>query len=145
MREVSRLFHDYKENIVALRKYEQQQILEETINVGVSRTDFEKVQGGILHKEEKKMTKRIDRSNSSANAIKSIKADLKPFLLSLGKITSEQRELLRSRYIDDKNVKEVAKEFQLTVSVAKNKLEKAEKRFYRLYQNYSKEDTRGII
>ena len=139
MREVGRLFQDYKENIYALKKYEQQRIVEEAIKVGVSRTDVEKVQGGITHKEERRMTKRIDRSNSSAIAIKRIKADLRPFLLALGKVSSEQKELLRSRYIKCRSVDELAEEFGLTISVARNRLKKAEQRFYRLYQNYAKE------
>ena len=145
MREVSRLFQDYKENIYALKKYEQQRIVEEAIKVGVSRTDVEKVQGGITHKEERRMTKRIDRGNSSANAIKRIKADLRPFLLALGKVSSEQKELLRSRYIDGQSVNELAKEFDLSVTGLRNRLDQAEKRFYRLYQKFSEEGNCGII
>ena len=139
MREVKRLFEDYKENIIALKRYEQQQIKEEAIKVGVNRIDIERVQGGILHKEEKRMTKRIDRGNASINAIKRIKADLRPFLLAMHKLSKEQKELLRSRYMKSSSVYEVAKEFDLSLATTKTKLSQAETRFYRLYQKYSNE------
>ena len=133
MREVKRLFEDYKENIIALKRYEQQQIKEEAIKVGINRIDIERVQGGILHKEEKRMTKRIDRGNASINAIKRIKADLRPFLLALNKVSKEQKALLRCRYMKCRSVNEVAKEFDLSLSVTKDRLNKAEQRFFRLY------------
>lgn len=139
MREVKRLFEDYKENIIALKRYEQQQIKEEAIKVGINRIDIERVQGGILHKEEKRMTKRIDRGNASINAIKRIKADLRPFLLAMHKLSKEQKELLRSRYMKSSSVYEVAKEFDLSLATTKTKLSQAETRFYRLYQKYSNE------
>ena len=139
MREVKRLFEDYKENIIALKRYEQQQIKEEAIKVGINRIDIERVQGGILHKEEKRMTKRIDRGNASINAIKRIKADLRPFLLALNKVSKEQKALLRCRYMKCRSVNEVAKEFDLSLSVTKDRLNKAEQRFFRLYQKYLQE------
>ena len=139
MREVKRLFEDYKENIIALKRYEQQQIKDQAIKVGINRIDIERVQGGILHKEEKRMTKRIDRANASINAIKRIKADLRPFLLAMHKLSKEQKELLRSRYMKSSSVYEVAKEFDLSLATTKTKLSQAETRFYRLYQKYSNE------
>ena len=139
MREVKRLFEDYKENIIALKRYEQQQIKDQAIKVGINRIDIERVQGGILHKEEKRMTKRIDRGNASINAIKRIKADLRPFLLAMHKLSKEQKELLRSRYMKSSSVYEVAKEFDLSLATTKTKLSQAETRFYRLYQKYSNE------
>lgn len=139
MREVKRLFEDYKENIIALKRYEQQQIKDQAIKVGINRIDIERVQGGILHKEEKRMTKRIDRGNASINAIKRIKADLRPFLLAMHKLSKEQKELLRSRYMKCRSVNEVAKEFDLSLSVTKDRLNKAEQRFFRLYQKYLQE------
>lgn len=139
MREVKRLFEDYKENVIALKKYEQQQIKEQAISLGISRTDIEKVQGGLLHKEERKMAKRIDRGNSSINAIKRIKADLRPFLMAMNKVSDEQKMLLRSRYLKCRSVVEVAKEFDFSLSVTRDKLSKAEVRFYRLYQKYLNE------
>ena len=139
MREVKRLFEDYKENIIALKRYEQQQIKDQAIKVGINRIDIERVQGGILHNEEKRMTKRIDRGNASINAIKRIKADLRPFLLAMHKLSKEQKELLRSRYMKSSSVYEVAKEFDLSLATTKTKLSQAETRFYRLYQKYSNE------
>ena len=139
MREVKRLFEDYKENIIALKRYEQQQIKDQAIKVGINRIDIERVQGGILHKEEKRMTKRIDRGNASINAIKRIKADLRPFLLALNKVSKEQKALLRCRYMKCRSVNEVAKEFDLSLSVTKDRLNKAEQRFFRLYQKYLQE------
>ena len=139
MREVKRLFEDYKENIIALKRYEQQQIKDQAIKVGINRIDIERVQGGILHKEEKRMTKRIDRGNASINAIKRIKADLRPFLLAMHKLSKEQKELLRSRYMKSSSVYEVAKEFDLSLATTKTKLSQAETRFYKLYQKYLQE------
>ena len=137
MREVKRLFEDYKENIIALKRYEQQQIKDQAIKVGINRIDIERVQGGILHKEEKRMTKRIDRGNASINAIKRIKADLRPFLLAMHKLSKEQKTLLRSRYMKCRSVHEVAEEFNLSLGATRTKLSQAEMRFYRLYQKYS--------
>ena len=139
MREVKRLFEDYKANLIALKKYEQQQIKDQAIKVGINRIDIGRIQGGILHKEEKRMTKRIDRGNASINAIKRIKADLRPFLLAMHKLSKEQKELLRSRYMKSSSVYEVAKEFDLSLATTKTKLSQAETRFYRLYQKYSNE------
>lgn len=136
MREVKRLFEDYKENIIALKRYEQQQIKEEAIKIGVSRTDVERVQGGLQHKEERKMAKRIDRGNSNINAMKRIKADLRPFLLAFNKVSDEQKSLLRSRYFNCRSVNEVAKEFDLPLGATRTKLSQAETRFYRLYQRF---------
>lgn len=136
MREVRRLFEDYKENIVAIRRYEQIHLKEEMIKVKVSKFEHERVQGGAIVKEDTKMARRIDTASSNSNAIKRIKRDLKPFLEAWGKVTKEQRALLRSRYIRRKTMSEVAEEFGLTLSVTKDRLSKAEKRFYKLYINY---------
>ena len=136
MREVRLLFEDYKENIVAIKRYEQIHIKEEIVKVKVSKFEREKVQGGTLVKEDTKLARRIDTANSNSNAIKRIKQDLKPFLSAWEKLTKEQRALLRSRYVRHKAISEVAEEFGLTLSVTKDRLNKAEKRFYKLYQNY---------
>ena len=135
MKEVKRLFNDYTENIVAIKRYEQIHLKEEMIKVKVSKFEREKVQGGTLVKEDTKLARRIDTANSNSNAIKRIKQDLKPFLEAWGKLTKEQRALLRSRYIRRKTINKVAEEFGLTLSVTKDRLSKAEKRFYRLYMN----------
>ena len=135
MREVRQLFEDYTENIVAIKRYEQIHLKEEMIKVKVSKFEREKVQGGAIVKEDSKLARRIDTANSNSNAIKRIKQDLKPFLESWGKLTKEQRALLRSRYVRHKGVSEVAEEFGLTLSVTKDRLNKAEKRFYKLYMN----------
>ena len=139
MREVRRLFKDYKENIVAIRRYEQNHLKEEMIKVKVSKFEEEKVQGGAIVKEDTKMARRIDTASSNSNAIKRIKQDLKPFLSAWGKLTKEQRALLRNRYVRHKGVSEVAEELDLSLSTAKTKLNNAEKRFYKLYDHYSKE------
>ena len=114
MREVKRLFEDYKENVIALRKYEEQQIKEEYIKVQVSKWSPEKVDGGKIVKEDTKMAKRIDKANSTVIAIKRIKADLRPFLLALNKVSKEQKALLRSRYmkcrsVNDSNKRQIKK------------------------------------
>ena len=136
MREVKRLFEDYKENITAIRRYEQNHLKEEMIKVKVSKFEEERVQGGAIVKEDTKMARRIDTASSNSNAIKRIKQDLKPFLEAWGKLTKEQRALLRSRYMKRMTINEVAEEFKLTLSITKDRLNKAEKRFYKLYQNY---------
>jgi DNA-directed RNA polymerase specialized sigma24 family protein len=135
MREVRQLFDDYTENITAIKRYEQIHIKEEIVKVKVSKFEREKVQGGAIVKEDTKLARRIDATNSNSNAIKRIKKDLKPFLEAWAKVTKEQRALLRSRYIRRKAINEVAEEFGLTLSVTKDRLSKAEKRFYRLYMN----------
>lgn len=139
MREVKRLFEDYKENVIALRKYEEQQIKEEYIKVQVSKWSPEKVDGGKIVKEDTKMAKRIDKANSTVIAIKRIKADLRPFLLALNKVSKEQKALLRSRYMKCRSVNEIAEEFDLSLSVTKDRLKKSEQRFYKLYQKYLQE------
>lgn len=137
MREVKRLFEDYKANLIALKKYEQQQIKDEYIKIKSAKLDPEKVDGGLLVKEDTKMVKRIHRADSSINAIKRIKADLRPFLLAINKVSDEQKTLLKSRYMKCRSVNEVANEFDLSLSMTKDRLKKAETRFYRLYQKYS--------
>ena len=137
MREVKRLFEDYKANLIALKKYEQQQIKDEYIKIKSAKLDPEKVDGGLLVKEDTKMVKRIHRADSSINAIKRIKADLRPFLLAMSKLSEEQKSLLRSRYMKCRSVYEVANEFDLSLSITKDRLKKAEQRFYKLYQKYS--------
>lgn len=136
MREVRLLFEDYTENIAAIRRYEQIHFKEEMIKVKVSKFEREKVQGGAIVKEDTKMARRIDATNSNSNAIKRIKQDLKPFLEAWAKVTKEQRALLKSRYVRHKAINEVAEEFGLTLSVTKDRLSKAEKRFYKLYMSY---------
>ena len=145
VREVRKLFEDYQENIKAWKVYETRLIKDEAIKVKTICYEREKVDGGKIIKEDTKMAHRVDRLNSSANAIKRIKADLRPFLLALGKVSSEQKELLRSRYIDGQSVNELAKEFDLSVTGLRNRLDQAEKRFYRLYQKFSEEGNCGII
>ena len=137
MREVKRLFEDYKENMIAMKKYQEQQIQTEFIKVKAAKWDPEQVDGGKLIKEDTKMAKRIDRADASINAIKRIKADLRPFLLAMNKISDEQKSLLRIRYMKCRSVNEVANEFDLSLSVTKDRLKKAEQRFYKLYQKYS--------
>ena len=83
------------------------------------------------------MVKRIHRADSSINAIKRIKADLRPFLLAINKVSDEQKTLLRSRYMKCRSVYEVAEEFNLSLGATRTKLSQAEMRFYRLYQKYS--------
>ena len=139
MREVKRLFEDYKENLISLKKYEQQKIKDEYIKIKSAKLDPEKVDGGLLVKEDTKMVKRIHRADSSINAIKRIKADLRPFLLAMSKLSEEQKSLLRSRYMKCRSVYEVANEFDLSLSITKDRLKKAEQRFYKLYQKYSEE------
>ena len=139
MREVKRLFEDYKENVIALRKYEEQQIKEEYIKIQVSKWSTEKVDGGEVIKEDTKMAKHIDRANSTVLAITRIKADLRPFLLALNKVSKEQKALLRSRYMKCRSVNEIAEEFDLSLSVTKDRLKKSEQRFYKLYQKYLQE------
>ena len=137
MREVKRLFEDYKENLISLKKYEQQKIKDEYIKIKSAKLDPEKVDGGLLVKEDTKMVKRIHRADSSINAIKRIKADLRPFLLAINKVSDEQKTLLRSRYMKCRSVHEVAEEFNLSLGATRTKLSQAEMRFYRLYQKYS--------
>ena len=139
MREVKRLFEDYKENIRAMKRYEEHNIREEMIKVKVSKFEDEKVQGGAIVTEDTKMARRIDLANSNSNAIKQIKSDLEPFILAWGKLTREHRTLLRIRYMKSKSINEVAEELDLSLSTAKTKLSNAEKRFHKLYNHYSKD------
>ena len=139
MREVKRLFEDYKENIRAMKRYEEHNIREEMVKVRVSKFKDEKVQGGTITKEDTVMARRIDLANSNSNAIKQIKSDLEPFILAWGKLNREHRTLLRSRYMKCRTINEVAEELDLSLSTAKTKLSNAEKRFYKLYDHYSKE------
>lgn len=136
MRELKKIFEDYQENISAWKVYEEHSTRDEAIKVKTICYEYEKVDGGKVVKEDTKMAHRVDRLNSNANAIKRIKADLRPFLLAMSKISDEQKSLLRSRYVKCRSVNEVAKEFDLSLSIAKDRLKKAEQRFYKLYNNY---------
>lgn len=145
VREVRKLFEDYQENIKAWKVYETRLIKDEAIKVKTICYEREKVDGGKIIKEDTKMAHRVDRLNSNSNAIKRIKADLRPFLLALGKVSSEQKEMLRSRHIKGSTLNDMAKEFDLSVSVIRNRLQHAEKRFYRLYQTFLEDETRAIM
>ena len=136
MREVKRLFEDYKENIIAMKKYQEQQVQVEFIKIKSAKWSPEKVDGGKVVKEDTNMARRIDRADANINAIKRIKADLRPFLLAMNKISEEQKSLLKSRYMKCRSVNEVANEFDLSLSMTKDRLKKAEQRFYKLYQKY---------
>lgn len=138
MRELKKIFEDYQENISAWKVYEERSTRDEAIKVKTICYEYEKVDGGKVIKEDTKMAHRVDRLNSNANAIKRIKADLRPFLLAMSKISDEQKSLLRSRYMKCRSVNEVAKEFDLSLSIAKDRLKKAEQRFYKLYNHYMK-------
>ena len=139
MREVKRLFEDYKENIRAMKRYEEHNIREQMVKVRVSKFEDQKVQGGTITKEDSVMARRIDIANSNSNAIKQIKSDLEPFVMAWGKLNREHRTVLRSRYMKCRTINEVAEELDLSLSTAKTKLSNAEKRFYKLYDHYSKE------
>ena len=136
MREVKRLFEDYKENIRSMKRYEENSIREEIVKVRVSKFKDEKVQGGTITKEDTVMARRIDIANSNSNAIKQIKSDLEPFVMAWGKLNREHRTVLRSRYMKCRTINEVAEELDLSLSTAKTKLSNAEKRFYKLYSHY---------
>ena len=138
MRELKKIFEDYQENISAWKVYEERSTRDEAIKVKTICYEYEKVDGGKVIKEDTKMAHRVDRLNSNSNAIKRIKADLRPFLLAMSKISDEQKSLLRSRYMKCRSVNEVAKEFDLSLSIAKDRLKKAEQRFYKLYNHYMK-------
>ena len=139
MREVKLLFEDYKENIRAMKRYEEHNIREQMAKVRVSKFEDEKVQGGTITKEDTVMARRIDIANSNSNAIKHIKRDLEPFVMAWGKLNREHRTVLRSRYMKCRTINEIAEELDLSLSTAKTKLSNAEKRFYNLYDHYSKE------
>ena len=139
VREVKRLFEDYKENIRAMKRYEEHNIREQMVKVRVSKFEDQKVQGGTITKEDSVMARRIDIANSNSNAIKQIKSDLEPFVMAWGKLNREHRTVLRSRYMKCRTINEVAEELDLSLSTAKTKLSNAEKRFYKLYDHYSKE------
>ena len=136
MREVKRLFEDYKENIRAMKRYEEHNIREQMVKVRVSKFEDQKVQGGTITKEDSVMARRIDIANSNSNAIKQIKSDLEPFVMAWGKLNREHRTVLRSRYMKCRTINEVAEELDLSLSTAKTKLSNAEKRFYKLYSHY---------
>ena len=139
MREVKLLFEDYKENIRAMKRYEEHNIREQMVKVRVSKFEDEKVQGGTITKEDTVMARRIDIANSNSNAIKHIKRDLEPFVMAWGKLNREHRTVLRSRYMKCRTINEIAEELDLSLSTAKTKLSNAEKRFYKLYDHYSKD------
>ena len=58
---------------------------------------------------------------------------------ALNKVSKEQKALLRSRYMKCRSVNEIAEEFDLSLSVTKDRLKKSEQRFYKLYQKYLQE------
>ena len=68
-----------------MKKYQEQQVQVEFIKIKSAKWSPEKVDGGKVVKEDTKMARRIDRADANINAIKRIKADLRPFLLAMNK------------------------------------------------------------
>lgn len=137
MKEVKLIFEDYQENISAWKVYEERSTRDEAIKVKTICYEYEKVDGGKVIKEDTKMAHRVDRLNSNANAIKRIKADLKPFVVTMNKISQDDKRLLTSHYIKGKSVNEIAKELDLSVTATRSRFNKAEIKFLKIYKHYS--------
>ena len=138
MREVKLIFEDY---IISRRmlKALQNKVEESEIALSMARpmTD-EKVQGGKTVKKDTQMAGVLDKRNRIQVKIKRISSDLKPFVVTMNKISQDDKRLLTSHYIKGKSVNEIAKELDLSKTTTRSRLNKAEIKFLKIYKHYSK-------
>ncbi|MBP3905236.1 sigma factor-like helix-turn-helix DNA-binding protein [Turicibacter sp.] len=139
MREVKLIFEDY---IISRRmlKALQNKAEEETgISLSMARPMIdEKVQGGMISKQDTKMATVLDKQKRTQHKIKRILSDLKPFVVTMNKISQDDKKLLTSHYIKRKSVNEIAKELDLSITTTRSRLNKAEMKFFKIYMHYSK-------
>ena len=137
MREVKLIFEDY---IISRRmsKALQNKVEESEIALSMARpmTD-EKVQGGKTVKKDTQMASVLDKQNRIKIKIKRISSDLKPFVVTMNKISQDDKRLLTSHYIKGKSVNEIAKELDLSKTTTRSRLNKAEIKFFKIYKHYS--------
>lgn len=138
MREVKLIFEDY---IISRRmlKALQNKVEESEIALSMARpmTD-EKVQGGKTVKKDTQMASVLDKQNRIKIKIKRISSDLKPFVVTMNKISQDDKRLLTSHYIKGKSVNEIAKELDLSKTTTRSRLNKAEIKFLKIYKHYIK-------
>ena len=138
MREVKLIFEDY---IISRRmlKALQNKVEESEIALSMARpmTD-EKVQGGKTVKKDTQMASVLDKQNRIKIKIKRISSDLKPFVVTMNKISQDDKRLLTSHYIKGKSVNEIAKELDLSITTTRSRFNKAEIKFLKIYKHYSK-------
>ena len=136
MREVKRIFDDYKENIVALKCYKHHQA--ETEDISLSRWfDVEKVQGGKVIKQDNKMAKRIDRSSTHITAIKRLKKEIEPVKKAMERVKLSSKSdyaLLVMRYVKSYSVQVIAQRLNVSATTVRSRLVKAEKKFLKIYE-----------
>lgn len=136
MREVKEIFDDYKENVEALKCYKHHQAEAEVISLA-RKFDEEKVQGGKIIKQDTKMAKRIDRSNTNITAIKRLKKEIEPVKNAMERVKSSSKSdyaLLVMRYIKSYSIKTIAKHLNVSVTTVRSRLVKAEKKFIKIYE-----------
>lgn len=116
----------------------QNKIEESEIALSMARpmTD-EKVQGGKTVKKDTQMASVLDKQNRIKIKIKRISSDLKPFVITMNKISQDDKRLLTSHYIKGKSVNEIAKELDLSVTATRSRFNKAEIKFLKIYKHYS--------
>lgn len=117
----------------------QNKVEESEIALSMARpmTD-EKVQGGKTVKKDTQMASVLDKQNRIKIKIKRISSDLKPFVVTMNKISQDDKRLLTSHYIKEKSVNEIAKELDLSVTATRSRFNKAEIKFLKIYKHYSK-------
>lgn len=138
VREVKLIFEDY---IISRRmlKALQNKVEESEIALSMARPMIdEKVQGGKNSKRDNKIAAILDKQNRIKIKIKRISSDLKPFVVTMNKISQDDKGLLTSHYIKGKSVNEIAKELDLSVTATRSRLNKAEIKFLKIYKHYSK-------
>lgn len=136
MREVKQIFDDYKENVETLKCYKHHQAEAEVISLA-RKFDEEKVQGGKIIKQDTKMAKRIDRSNTNITAIKRLKKEIEPVKNAMERVKSSSKSdyaLLVMRYIKSYSIKTIAKHLNVSVTTVRSRLVKAEKKFIKIYE-----------
>lgn len=138
MKEVKLIFEDY---IISRRmlKALQNKVEEETgISLSMARPMIdEKVQGGMISKQDTKMANVLDKQKRTQHKIKRILSDLKPFVVTMNKISQDDKRLLTSHYIKGKSVNELAKELDLSITTTRSRFNKAEIKFLKIYKHYS--------
>lgn len=117
----------------------QNKVEEETgISLSMARPMIdEKVQGGMISKQDTKMANVLDKQKRTQHKIKRILSDLKPFVVTMNKISQDDKRLLTSHYIKGKSVNELAKELDLSITTTRSRFNKAEIKFLKIYKHYS--------
>ena len=95
--------------------------------------------GRRVNTQESYTINHISRKMGVNNAIRELENELRPTIKALDVLKQQDeisRAILVKRHIEEKTVKEIADELGLTTSNTRDKLQKVEKKFLKLYNYY---------